>query len=79
MKIRGGYAEAPVFPDPYKTTSVYGVGNLYQGSGTLAVGSQQGNSNLTGGLRSEFELGTELRLFSSKIGLDISYFDRTRY
>jgi len=76
MKIRGGYAEAPVFPDPYKTTSVYGVGNLYQGSGTLAVGSQQGNSNLTGGLRSEFELGTELRLFSSKIGLDISYFDR---
>ena len=76
FKIRAGISEAPIFPEPYKTTSVYGVGDLYQGSGTLAVGSQQENPNLTGGIRSEFEVGTELQLFSSKIGLDISYFDR---
>jgi TonB-linked SusC/RagA family outer membrane protein len=76
FKIRAGYAEAPLFPDPYKISAVYGVGSLYQGSGRLSVASQQENANLTGGVRAEFEVGTELQLFDSKIGLDISYFDR---
>lgn len=76
FKIRAGYAEAPTFPDPYKISAVYGVGTLYQGNGRLSVASQQENPNLTGGVRGEFEIGTELRFFESKIGLDISYFDR---
>jgi len=76
LKLRAGYAEAPLFPDPYKINAVYGVGTLYQGNGRLSVSSQQENPNLTGGVRAEFEVGAELQLFDSKIGLDLSYFDR---
>ena len=76
FKLRAGFAEAPIFPDPYKISAVYDVGSLYQGSGRLSVNSQQENTNLIGGVRAEFEVGAEFQLFDSKVGLDISYFDR---
>ena len=76
FKLRAGFAEAPIFPDPYKISAVYDVGSLYQGSGRLSVNSQQENPNLIGGVRAEFEVGAEFQLFDSKVGLDISYFDR---
>ncbi|WP_347922604.1 SusC/RagA family TonB-linked outer membrane protein [Pontimicrobium sp. SW4] len=76
-KLRVGYSEAPYFPGPYLTQNVYTVGSLYQGNGRLGINSRQENPDLKGGVRSEFEVGTEFRLFNGKIGLDLSYWDRT--
>lgn len=75
-KLRTGYASAPYFPDPYKVEGTYSVGNLYQGNGTLSVPGQQENPNLVGGLRKEFEVGTELQFFNNAIAVDLTYFDR---
>lgn len=76
-KIRAGYAEAPFFPGAYQTSAVYNTGTLYQGYGRLNVSGRQPNPNITGGVRGEFEIGTELQLFNNKISLDLSYFNRT--
>ena len=75
-KLRAGYASAPYFPDPYQVSSTYNVGNLYQGNGTLSVSSVQNNPDLVGGLRKEFELGTELQFFNNRISVDLTYFNR---
>ncbi|TJY37816.1 SusC/RagA family TonB-linked outer membrane protein [Pontimicrobium aquaticum] len=77
-KFRAGYAEAPFFPNPYQTQSAFTVGtNLYQGLNTLSSNNTEANPNLIGGTRAEFEVGAELRLFNGKVGLDLSYFNRT--
>ena len=76
-KFRAGYTQAPFFPGAYQTAGVYGVGTLYQGNGRLNVSGRQPNPNIIGGTRSEFEVGTEFRLFNNKISLDLSYFHRT--
>ena len=34
-KLRGGFSQAPIFPDPYQTTSFYNVGNPYGGNATF--------------------------------------------
>ncbi|MCL7753568.1 SusC/RagA family TonB-linked outer membrane protein [Polaribacter sp. Z022] len=75
-KIRAGYATAPYFPDPYLVSNTYEAGDLYQGNGTLSVREEQSNPLLEGGIRKEFEIGTELRFINNRIGLDITYFDR---
>ena len=75
-KLRGGYSQAPIFPDPYQTTMVYNVGNPYGSNPSFAVPNTQANPNLLGGTRDEFEIGLELRFFENRLGLDVTYFDR---
>ena len=77
FKLRAGYASAPFFPDPYKTSSVYNVESLYQGYGRLGVNGTQANPILEGGVRDEFEVGAELQFFRNRLALDLTYFDRT--
>lgn len=75
-KLRTGYASAPYFPDPYLVNSSYNVRSLYQGNGRVSVNSTQSNPMLEGGVRDEFEVGTELQFLRNRIGLDLSYFNR---
>ncbi|MET2985788.1 SusC/RagA family TonB-linked outer membrane protein [Aureibaculum conchae] len=76
FKLRAGYAQAPYFPGPYQISSVYNVGGLYQGNGTLSVAGLQNNPNLVGGVRNELEFGAEFKFIKNRIGLDITYFNR---
>ena len=75
-KLRAGYSTSPFFPGVYQISGIYNVGNLYNGNGTLSVSTTQANPNLTGGVREELELGTELFFFNNKISLDVTYFNR---
>jgi TonB-linked SusC/RagA family outer membrane protein len=75
-KLRLGYAQAPYFPNPYSVGSVYNVGDLYNGNGTLSVAGRQENPNLVGGTRTETEIGTELQFFNNRFSLDFTYFNR---
>ncbi|WP_224489942.1 SusC/RagA family TonB-linked outer membrane protein [Robertkochia flava] len=75
-KLRLGYASAPFFPQPYRISQTYEANGLYQGNGTLLVPEEQNNPNLIGGIRDEYEIGTELNFFMSRIGLDLTYFHR---
>jgi len=75
-KLRGGYSQAPIFPDPYQTTSVYNVGSPYGGNASFSVPNTEANANLLGGTRDELEVGLEFRFFENRLGLDVTYFDR---
>lgn len=75
-KARVGYSTSPLFPTPYQISNVYTVGNLYQGEGTQSVPSTQANAELTGGIREELEVGTELNFLNNRISLDFTYFNR---
>ncbi|MCX2678472.1 SusC/RagA family TonB-linked outer membrane protein [Galbibacter sp. EGI 63066] len=75
-KLRGGFASAPFFPDPYLTKNVYNVNALYQGYGRLSVSNNQENPILEGGIRDEIEVGAELQFLRNRIALDLTYFNR---
>ena len=76
-KLRAGYSEAPIFPGVYATSSVYNVGTAHSGNPIFSVPNTQSNPYLLGGTRSELEYGAEFSFFENKVGLDITFFDRT--
>ncbi|MDG1823890.1 MAG: SusC/RagA family TonB-linked outer membrane protein [Flavobacteriaceae bacterium] len=75
-KLRSGFSQAPIFPKPYRTTSVYNVGSPYGGNASFSVPNTEANANLAGGNRTEFEFGLELKFLTNRLGIDVAYFDR---
>ena len=75
-KLRASIAEAPLFPNPYQLSETFSVGTPYASYGKLSVKSQLFNPNLIGGVRQEYEFGTELRFLNSRFGLDVTYFTK---
>ena len=69
-------AQAPIFPTPYQTTSIYNVGNPFNGNASFSVPNTQSNPMLLGGTRNETELGLEMKFLKNRIGLDLTYFQR---
>lgn len=76
-KLRAGYAEAPIFPNAHRLNPIYSNQNPYGSNGAMTVPNGLRNPALTGGIRSEVELGGELKFFRNRIGLDITYFEKT--
>jgi TonB-linked SusC/RagA family outer membrane protein len=66
---------------PYYQAIIYGdvSSNLtfpYNGQNGFLVSSSLGNPDLRNELQKEYELGLEMKLFQSRIGLEASYFNR---
>ncbi|MCB0371504.1 MAG: SusC/RagA family TonB-linked outer membrane protein [Muricauda sp.] len=76
-KLRAGYAEAPIFPDAHRLNPIYSNQNPYGSSGAMTVPNGLRNPELTGGVRSEIELGGELKFYRNRIGFDVTYFEKT--
>lgn len=75
-KLRASFAQAPTFPGTYSNNVTYGIGTSYGSLGALAISSRYPNPNLIGGKKQEFEIGTEVKFFGSRVGLDITYFEK---
>lgn len=84
-KLRAAYAEVGSDTDvsPYSNSLYYGInGNLFPNPAGAAqpVGFINGltvpNANLKPMRTSEFEIGTELKLFQNKVGIDFAYYRR---
>lgn len=75
-KLRMSAAQAPKFPSPYQLSAVYGIGTPYGSTGTLSAQGTFANPFLQGGVRKDYEIGTELRLFNSRLGVDFAYFKK---
>ncbi len=84
-KLRAGYGETGVDTDPYQISSVYVPGSAdNQGFASLnfplnsvnayEVGNRAANPNLKPEIRKEFEVGTELSFFKSRINVDFTYY-----
>lgn len=75
-KLRGSRASTARAPDPYKNQSVFvqnftssAVGQIY------SYGFDNNNPNLKPERQKTFELGTEVRFFNSRFGIDFTYYN----
>ncbi len=76
-KLRASFAQAPRFPGVFANTATYDIGTPYGGYGSLSNPGVFPNQLLTGGVREEVELGGEIKILNSRIGLDVTYFEKT--
>ncbi|MDN5211007.1 SusC/RagA family TonB-linked outer membrane protein [Fulvivirgaceae bacterium BMA12] len=74
-KLRLGYAEVGEDTDPFRLKSSYLFGNRYDNQFAVTEQSDLPNNNLKPGRQKSFEIGTDLRFFNNRFGLDISYYD----
>jgi len=87
-KLRLSYAYAGNDADPYMTTDFYSPSIIRAGgfgSSNYPIGGvpayskyrRLGNPNLKPELSKEYEIGTDLRFFQNRIGLDLAYYKKT--
>jgi len=85
-KIRGSYAGAGNIPPAYTTETFYNIattGTRYapgvrfpiDGVGGVLLSPSAGNSNLRAEFTNTVELGTDIRLFENKLGIDFTYYN----
>jgi TonB-linked SusC/RagA family outer membrane protein len=86
LKFRASYGKTGSDPNPYLVNPTLGIGNVGLGFGSLTfpfngvtsfgINNTIGNSNLTPIITKEAELGTEIRFFHNRLGLDAAVYDK---
>ncbi len=83
LKLRAGFGSSAGFPTGYPTVVGLGTGanvfvNPTSGSvvNILSISNTLGNPNLKPELVTELEFGFEAQLFSNRLGLDVSIYDK---
>lgn len=72
-KLRTSLASTARLNSPYSTQSVF-VNNFASGGG-FSYGFTNNNPDLAPEKQKTYEIGTELKLFKSKLGLDVTYYN----
>lgn len=77
LKLSSSLGKSSGATGPYQLNSSYSLGNPFNGFsvGGVAQGTIP-NANLTPLLTSEFEIGMDLRMFKSRFGIDITYYNK---
>jgi TonB-linked SusC/RagA family outer membrane protein len=80
-KIRAAWSQVGNQAPPYQTLTNYRIQPVFTNAGgtifnNATLGNRLGNAVLTHELTSEIELGTELRFFRNRIGLDFTWYKR---
>ncbi|MGI4885722.1 MAG: SusC/RagA family TonB-linked outer membrane protein [Janthinobacterium lividum] len=76
-KLRASYAKTSGEPaQPYQTALYYNIGNPINGVPRASYNSTLPNANLRPYNLREFEVGTELKFFNNRVGVDLAYFNR---
>ena len=76
-KIRGGYARVGNDASPQNGEAIFGLNSTgFLGQSLAARGTGTFDPQLTPEFTSELELGTEIRFFQRRIGLDVTYYDK---
>jgi TonB-linked SusC/RagA family outer membrane protein len=88
VKLRGSYGETGSDTDPYNINNILTATNIGLGFGNLAFpfqgvpGFSISNTLLNAGLRpervKEYEVGGEFRFLNDRLGLDVTYYQKTR-
>jgi len=72
-KLRFAWGKVGIQPAPYKFTTLASTGYSSFG-GSFTIDSEKGNPNLKPEIKTEWELGTNLRFFKNKVDLSITYY-----
>lgn len=76
-KLRASIARTSGEPaTPYQTDFYYNINNSINGTPRATFDSRLPNANLRPYSLDEYEIGTELKFFNNRIGLDVAYFNR---
>ena len=74
-KLRLSYAQTSgTAPDPYATAFSYSINNSINGLPAASFGGQLPNLFLKPFTLNEIEIGTELKFFGNRLGVDIAYY-----
>jgi len=75
-KLRVAYAKTSASALPYANQVYYSVNNSVNGVNAGGFSSQLPNLLLKPYTLTELEIGTELKFFNDRLGLDVAYFDK---
>ncbi len=75
-KLRASYAQTSGEAEPYKTQQYYKISNTVNGVPLGTFDDNKYNPDIKPYRLKEFEIGTELKFFTNRLGLDVSYFRR---
>jgi TonB-linked SusC/RagA family outer membrane protein len=80
-KVRASVAKVGRDADPYQTSTIYRIQTPFTSTAfginnRATLDNLLGNANLKPEFTTEYELGAELKFLQSKIGLDLTYFNR---
>ncbi len=85
-KLRMSYGQVGVQPAAYRSLTTYegfryttyddGL-DINEFGGGFRLNDDQGNPNLKPEIKTEFEIGTDLRLFKDKVTLGVTYYENT--
>ena len=76
-KLRLSYAQTSGEPvNPYQTAVYYSVGNAINGTATGNYSGTLPNLFLKPFVKTELEVGTELKFFENRLGFDIAYYSQ---
>lgn len=79
FKLRAAYAEVGNDTDPYSLTNVFNPGIAWGSVQTKSESNRLANAELKPERTGSLELGTDIRLFKGRLGMDFTYYDnRTR-
>jgi TonB-linked SusC/RagA family outer membrane protein len=76
-KIRAGYARVGNDADPHNMEAVFGLSAAgFLGQPTSTRSNTTFDPNLTPEFTTELELGTDMRFFNNRIGVEVTWYDR---
>ncbi len=78
-KIRGGIARVGNDTDPYRLLQTYDYANAWGSLASLKESNELLNAELKPEITSSYEVGTELKFWQNRIGLDVTYYDKQSY
>ena len=79
VKVRAAYAEVGNDTDPYSLSNVFNTEVAWGSIQAKSESSRLTNADLKPERTASYEVGTDIRLLSGRLGLDVTYYDnRTR-
>ncbi len=73
-KLRGGWAQVGNDTDPYRLGITYAAKESFGSNPRFTVPNALNNPNLRPEQTSSWEIGTDLRFFNDRVGLDVTYY-----
>ena len=75
-KIRAGVAQVGNDTDPYMLSSTYKYENPWGSIPALSENNALLNAELKPEITSSYEIGTDIRLWNNRVGLDVTYYNK---
>jgi len=75
LKLRGGYGEVGGDTDPYRLSNVFTFLTPWGSQQRVTENNTLANSDLRPERAKSFEVGTDIRFFNNRLGVDIAYYN----